>query len=74
MRDLIPPDWHDGESGEGEVAIDPEPIGEAVEAALDAVQANDKLRAVSDGIIREVRRAARRAEACPLYPSYAADE
>ncbi len=63
MRDLIPPDWHDGEAGEDGVVIDPEPIGEAVQAALDAVQANDKLRAVSDGIMREVRRAARRVEA-----------
>lgn len=64
MRDLIPPDWHEGDGEEGaSVVIDPEPIGDAVEAMLEAAQVNDKVRAVSGTIMREVRKAARRAEA-----------
>lgn len=56
MRDLIPPDWHEGEDR----GIDPDQIGEAMEAVLESAQANDKLRAVGNGIMREVRRAAQR--------------
>ena len=65
MRDLLPPDWHEGDGDEdgGGVVSDPEPIGDAVEAMLEAAQANEKLRAVSGAIMREVRKAARRAEA-----------
>ena len=60
MRELVPPDWHDTEdASEG---IDAERLGEAMEAVLEATQANDKLRAVSNGIMREVRRAAERAK------------
>jgi hypothetical protein len=39
-----------------------EMMDEAIEAALDAAQAGDRLRAVSNGIMREVRRAAQRVE------------
>ncbi|WP_396207634.1 penicillin-binding protein 1A [Gemmatimonas sp.] len=63
MRELVPFDGTEGDVGTEEADVDPEPIGDAVAAMLDAVQANDKLRAVSDGIMREMQRAARRVEA-----------
>lgn len=70
MRDLVPPDWHEGDegastgesTGESGVVIDPETIGDAVEAVLEATKASEKARAVTNGIMREVRRAAQRAE------------
>jgi hypothetical protein len=56
MRDLIPPDWHEGAAG----MIDHEQLSEAVEAVLEGTDANARLRAVGTNIMREVRRAAQR--------------
>lgn len=63
MRDLIPPDWPGSDDEDAGGVIDPGQLGEAVEAVLDATNASDKLRAVTGGIMREIRRAARRVEA-----------
>lgn len=58
MRDPEPPDWHEGT--DGNTIIDPESLGDAVEAVLEATQANEQLRAVSGRVMREIRRAAER--------------
>lgn len=60
MRDLIPPDWHDESDGDDE-RREVERLGDAVDAVLAATQASDRLRALSSGLMREVRRAADRA-------------
>ncbi|WP_053334000.1 penicillin-binding protein 1A [Gemmatimonas phototrophica] len=58
MRDAEPPDWHEDTDGTG--TVDPEMLGNAVEAVLEATQANEQLRAVSGRVMREIRRAAER--------------
>jgi membrane peptidoglycan carboxypeptidase len=58
MRDAEPPDWHEGTDGTS--MVDPEMLGNAVDAVLEATQANEQLRAVSGRVMREIRRAAER--------------
>lgn len=61
MRDVVPSDWHESGDDGIDVDMDAEQLGAALEAVLEATQANDKLRAMSSGIMREVRRATERA-------------
>jgi penicillin-binding protein 1A len=55
LRDLLPPDWHDANADADRLAA--EQLGDAVETVLEATPAGERLRAVSSGILRVVRRA-----------------
>ncbi|MFN8964093.1 MAG: penicillin-binding protein 1A [Gemmatimonas sp.] len=74
LRDLLPPDWHDANADADRLAA--EKLGDAVETVLEATPAGERLRAVSSGILRVVRRATQampreraRDETAPRQPS-----
>ncbi len=69
MRDLSPPDWQDATEG-----ADPASLGQAMEAVLEATDAGDRVRAVGNRVMRELRRAAERERRAAAAASQAASQ
>lgn len=67
MRDVWPPDWHDGRDARNDrdsrrargIEVSPEMLDDVMEGILDAARADSRVRAVTDRVLREIRRAAR---------------